>query len=54
MGANGVPVHHVRAVDHELAPGVWPDVREHGAERDDWPALYERVQAADILVLCAR
>ena len=41
----------VRAVDHELAPGVWPDMREHGAARDDWPELYERVQAADILVL---
>ena len=26
-------------------------MREHGAERDDWPELYERVQAADILVL---
>jgi multimeric flavodoxin WrbA len=53
MDANGVTVDEVRAVDHELAPGVWPDMREHGAERDDWPALYERVQAADILVLCS-
>ena len=53
MAANGVTVDEVRAVDHELAPGVWPDMREHGAERDDWPALYERVQAADILVLCS-
>ena len=46
-------VDEVRAVDLELAPGVWPDMREHGAERDDWPELYERVQAADILVLCS-
>ena len=53
MRANGVEVDEVRAVDHELAPGVWPDMREHGAERDDWPALYERVQAAHILVLCS-
>jgi multimeric flavodoxin WrbA len=53
MDANCVTVDEVRAVDHELAPGVWPDMREHGAERDDWPALYERVQAADILVLCS-
>jgi multimeric flavodoxin WrbA len=53
MDANRVTVDEVRAVDHELAPGVWPDMREHGAERDDWPALYERVQAADILVLCS-
>ena len=53
MTANGVTVEEVRAVDHELAPGVWPDMREHGAPRDDWPAVYERVQAADILVLCS-
>jgi len=26
-------------------------MREHGAETDDWPALYERVMAADIVVL---
>ena len=51
MAANGVTVEEVRAVDHELAPGVWPDMREHGAAGDDWPVLYERVQAADILVL---
>ena len=53
MDANGVSIDHVRAVDHELAPGVWPDMREHGAKRDDWPALYESVQAADIVVLCS-
>ena len=51
MEANGVSVDLVRAADHDLAPGVWPDMREHGAATDDWPALYEQVQAADILVL---
>ena len=51
MERNGVDVELVRAVDHEFAPGVWPDMREHGAARDDWPDFYERVQAADILVL---
>jgi multimeric flavodoxin WrbA len=49
--ANGVTVDQARAVDLELAPGVQPDMTEHGAERDDWPALHERVMAADILVL---
>ena len=24
---------------------------EHGWDRDDWPAIFERVMAADILVL---
>ena len=51
MERNGVEVNIVRAVDHDLAPGVWPDMREHGAASDAWPELYERVQAAHILVL---
>lgn len=47
----GVTVETVRAVDLDLAPGVQPDMTEHGADRDDWPALYEKVQAADVLVI---
>lgn len=47
----GVEVEVIRAVDHVLAPGVYPDMTDHGADRDDWPQLYRRVQAADILVL---
>ena len=47
----GVTVEHVRAVDLDLAPGVQPDMREHGFETDDWPALYEQVEAADILIV---
>ena len=49
--SQGVHVDHVRAVDLDLAPGVQPDMTEHGAATDDWPALYETVQAADILIL---
>lgn len=51
MEKQGAAVEVVRAVDLELAPGVWPDMTEHGFDRDGWPELYERVQAADILVL---
>ncbi|MGH2946867.1 MAG: flavodoxin family protein [Solirubrobacteraceae bacterium] len=47
----GVSVEIVRAVDHAIATGVYPDMTEHGAERDDWPAIFEQVMAADILVL---
>jgi len=47
----GVGVDVIRAVDHEIATGVWPDMTEHGWPRDDWPAIYEQVMAADILVL---
>lgn len=51
MERNGVAVESLRPVDYELAPGVYPDMREHGFERDDWPELLEKVMAADILVL---
>lgn len=51
MRRNSVRVDHLRAVDHDIAPGVWPDMTEHGADRDAWPELFERVLAADILVL---
>jgi len=51
MEANGVAVDQIRAADHDIAPGVYPDMREHGAAGDAWPELYERVRAADILVL---
>jgi multimeric flavodoxin WrbA len=47
----GVEVESIRAVDHEIATGVYGDMTEHGWERDDWPAIYERVMAADVLVL---
>ena len=51
MEAQGVTVEVIRAVDHHLPPGVHPDMTEHGWPHDGWPALYEKVQAADILVL---
>jgi multimeric flavodoxin WrbA len=51
MERNGVTVQQFRAVDHEIPPGVWPDMTEHGWEVDDWPAICEQVMAADILVL---
>ena len=51
MRRNGVQVDRLRAIDHDIATGVWPDMTEHGAASDEWPALFERVMAADILVL---
>ncbi|MEX2653571.1 MAG: flavodoxin family protein [Acidimicrobiia bacterium] len=51
MRRNGVTVDLIRAVDHDIAPGVYPDMTEHGAETDEWPSLYERVKAAHILVI---
>lgn len=51
MAENGVAVSHIRAVDHDIATGVWPDMTEHGWATDAWPALQEQVMAADILVI---
>ena len=51
MRANAVNVETIRAVDHEIAFGVYPDMTEHNWPRDDWPELYEQVKAADILVI---
>ena len=51
MERNGVAVETIRAVDHEIATGVYPDMTEHGWDRDDWPVIADKVMAADILVL---
>ena len=51
MERNGVTVDVVRAVDHEIATGVYPDMTQYGWPVDEWPAIFERVVAADILVL---
>ena len=51
MRRQGVTVECVRAVDHRIASGVWPDMTEHGWDQDDWPAIFEQVMASDILVL---
>ncbi|ASF12562.1 hypothetical protein NBRGN_016_02230 [Nocardia brasiliensis NBRC 14402] len=51
MAKNGVQVAQIRAVDHDIAFGVWPDMTEHGWPTDEWPALQRQVMDADILVL---
>ena len=51
MEKNGVAVDVLRPVDFNLAYGVYPDMTEHGWDKDDWPAIYEKVKAADILVI---
>ncbi|MEV4266270.1 flavodoxin family protein [Kribbella sp. NPDC049584] len=51
MEKQGVQVDVVRAIDHDIATGVWPDMTEHGWATDAWPAIQEQVMAADILVV---
>lgn len=51
MEKQGVSVDNIRAIDHDIATGVWPDMTEHGWDVDEWPSISERVMAADILVI---
>jgi multimeric flavodoxin WrbA len=51
MEKHGVQVEVIRAIDHDIATGVYPDMREHGWQSDEWPALYEKVKAANILII---
>jgi len=51
MLKNGVQVEVVRAVDHDIATGVYTDMTEHGWKTDVWPDIYEQVMANDILVI---
>ena len=51
MTKQGVTVDQFRAVDHRIATGVYPDMRTRGWDVDEWPELFPRVLAADILVI---
>lgn len=51
MRKEGVFVDQLRFIDHELAVGVYPDMTEHGWEKDAWPQLFTRILDADILVV---
>jgi len=51
MERAGVSVEHIHMLDHDVPHGVYPDMTEHGYDRDDWPLLWEKVLAAEILVV---
>jgi len=50
MDKHGVKTEVIRAIDHDIATGIYPDMREHGWETDEWPEIYEKVKTADIVV----
>ena len=41
----------LRPIDFNIAYGVYPDMREHGWQHNEWPNLYAKVKRADILVI---
>ena len=51
MEANGVRTEMLRPVDYQIAKGVYPDMSKRGWDRDDWPRIFAKVAAADILIL---
>jgi multimeric flavodoxin WrbA len=51
MSKNGAAVELVHMLEHSVPPGVYPDMTQHGWERDGWPALWEKIKAAHILVV---
>lgn len=52
MESHGVKTELIRTIDHDIATGVYPDMREHGWKTDEWPEIYKKVMEADILVVC--
>jgi len=48
---HGVKNELIRSIDHDIATGVWPDMTEHGWSKDEWPELFKKVMAADILII---
>jgi multimeric flavodoxin WrbA len=53
MEKHGVKTEVIRTIDHpDIATGVYPDMRKHGWKKDEWPEIYKKVQAADIIVIC--
>ncbi len=51
MRKHEIDVEFIHAAEHQIAFGVYPDMTEHGAAQDDWPKLWPKVLAADILVI---
>jgi multimeric flavodoxin WrbA len=46
-----VEVEHLHLLSHSVPPGIYPDMTEHGWESDDWPMLWDKFLAADILIV---
>lgn len=51
MEKSGVSVEHLHLAAHDVPPGVYPDMTEHGYEKDEWPEIWKKVQAAEILIV---
>jgi multimeric flavodoxin WrbA len=48
---NKVNVEVIRAVDYDIANGVWDDMTKHGWNKDDWPKIFKKVMNSNILII---
>ncbi|MBA2653482.1 MAG: flavodoxin family protein [Gammaproteobacteria bacterium] len=53
MQKNNVATEVIRPVDYDIAYGIYGDMTQHGWDKDDWPQLYQKVLAADILIVAS-
>jgi multimeric flavodoxin WrbA len=51
MAKENVSVEEIRLIDHDVATGVYPDMKEHGWKEDEWPVLFDKIIEADILIV---
>lgn len=46
-----VEVEHLHMLSHTIPPGIYRDMKGHGWDADDWPDLWKKFLAADILII---
>ncbi|SDR93720.1 flavodoxin family protein [Gramella sp. MAR_2010_147] len=51
MESEGVLVEVIRLIDHDVPAGVQPDMTEKAYNKDEWPEIYKKIIAADILII---
>jgi len=51
MEAVDVETEILRPVDHNVAFGVYPDMTDHGRDKDAWPDIQKKVMDANILII---
>lgn len=47
----GARVEVIRAIDHDIATGIQPDMTKEGWKTDAWPELFKKVKAADMIII---
>lgn len=51
MNAVDVETEILRPVDYNVAFGVYPNMTDHGWDKDEWPGIQKKVMDADILII---